>query len=210
VNFCAIGTNEKGGKAKVETCAFTRHGSVDRPFSDVETEVSEQVACGLTLDCYGLDLAVNRSGQGQLVVTFANAEPVAIELPARLRQGERLGFGDLAVGRRAFVLSTKELLIALLDAENEVLNGLRTELLPVCVLGLLLESGDMFFEGVEIQRVSVLLVVRLAKPDAVVVDFTTNIDLPVESPVPFVAVNLVDIRCTHGRENDIMWYESRT
>ena len=55
----------------------------------------------------------------------------------------------------------------------------------------------MFFEGVEIERASVLLVVCLTQTNAVVVNRTTDVDLTAKSPIPFVTVDFVNLGCTH-------------
>lgn len=209
MNLCTIGANQECFEAEVETRAFTRRGSVDRPLRDIEAEVSGQVAGGIALDGYRFDLAFDGPGQRDFVVTLADAKAIARKLPSRLRQREGFGFGNLAIGWRASVLFAKELLVTFLDAENDVLNRLRAELLPVGILRQLLQVGDMAFERVETQRATVLLVVRLAQADAVVMDFATNIDLPMQPPVPFMPINLVDIGCTHEQEYGTIWSMSQ-
>jgi hypothetical protein len=176
-----------GRQSKVKACAVTCHGSIDRLMIQKAGKVHVQLSERSTFDRYRFDAAFDGSRLGVLVCRAANPQAVAPQqLPPGLRQGERLGLGDLAQrgwtnlarGFPGFAVLhvLKETLIAFVNTHDEVLDSLRAKLTPPGIFGKLLELGNVGFQWVQRQILFIQAIVTATKSYRVVMDSSTNVN----------------------------------
>ena len=142
-----IAAREEYFQAEVQTSGFTRLDSVYWLILTVYDKIHKQVSAGIPLDRHSFDRAINLTGLRKLVHRFPDLELVVFQqLPPGLGQREGLRLLDLPERWRLLVLLAKELLIAQVYPLNNVLNGLRAQLLPVRILGPRLQLRDVFLQ----------------------------------------------------------------
>lgn len=182
-NLFAVGQGKEGFQAKV--CAndgVTQ--SVDFLLFHINGKADEQLAKGSALDRDRLDRAENFPAFAELVNLTANANFVgADQLPARLFEGERCIFLDLAETRTGKALGNlpgfvlEEKLIAAINALANVLNGLRIDHVPELVFWKLLQLGNVLLYRVHIDVLPGQLEVPPMKSNAVIPDHASYINL---------------------------------
>ena len=138
----------------------------------------------VSLDGDRLDLALWQTIIDQLVHT-----PIELDLalrdplPARLLEGVALELGHLTKrwrgGLDTVFQVAKEQLVALVDAFNDSLQGLRRDRLEPSIGGQFLELGEVLHQGVLVQVLARQLVVSLVQGYGVVVGSTSKVDGPV-------------------------------
>jgi hypothetical protein len=138
----AITACEKGLQPKVKACAFTCHGSADRCLL-VEAGKNHHHTPG----GQAFDGAVDLPGVVKPIQASKQPQPVAAFIaPAGLGQCDGAIAGALAKRWRAAVFLAKELLIALVNAPDDVLDSLGIKLLPAGKPRRALEFRDMAFQ----------------------------------------------------------------
>ena len=203
--FDAITAGEIRCQPKVKACAVTCHDSVDGLRFNEAGEVHGQVAKRVTLDSHRLDGPFDVSGLGKLIDDRTDLQAIPVEqLPASLRQSERLGLANLAESRRAdaprcflcraYLYVGKEPLVACINALRNILDRLRAKLFPPGVLCQFLQFCQMGVHRVQRDIFLIAAVVAFVQGDHVVVDGTTNVNLPMQLPRALVAIELV-LKC---------------
>ena len=117
---------------------------------------------------------------------------VPLITPARLGQGDGAIPEPLAKRRRTAVLPTKELLIPLIDAPDDVLDGLRIELLPMGKPRHALQLRDMAFQPIVADVAVEAPIVAFLHGDEMIVDAGCQVDLGMQMAQPLGAIKLKD------------------
>ena len=184
---------EKLRQPKVKRCGVTRLAS-DTGFILTETREHDcHPPCWQTLDRHGLDRADDLSGLVEPIETAKERHTIAaLVLPSGLRQRDRLVPYTFPEGRRTAVLFAKELLIALVDAPDNMLHGLCIQRAPVGKPVPVLQPGDVALQAVVPEVAMEAKVVPLLDRNQMIVDLCCQINPGMQMTHPLRAVELKD------------------
>ena len=124
-----------------------------------------------------------------MIDTIPDFEPIATEeFIARLLESERLIPSHLLKTRRSdtFLMMLEEQLVGFLNSLTNVLNGLRTYLLPEGYT--LSQLGDMRLKFRTVQVLAKHPVVPFVKCNAMVINHPSGIDRPLEMLIPVALI----------------------
>lgn len=187
--------DQESFQTKVKPDAVTRSELIVLGAFFLYHEVQIEIAKTVTLDGDSLDVCWNVARLAELVDRSLNLDFIAVQqLPTRLLEREATILLDFlkAWGRGLnLVLEiAKEELIPLVDTLNNVLNRLTTHQIPVRIAGKLFQLGDVLHQDELVQALASQLIVAAVQRNAMIVDQSCNVDLLVQQPILFLAIQL--------------------
>jgi hypothetical protein len=194
-NLATIRGSQESFQPKIEACAVTRHGWIAWIDLCLHHEIKVEIAQRIAFDCDRLDARGNIAALAVLVDSALKVDAVALQqLPPRLLERERTVLLDLLErGWRSLELAlevAKEQFVGAVNPLCNVLNGLRTDQVPVGIARQLLELGEMPHQVVLVQTLAPQTIVATVERNAMIVDQTGNVDLLVQMAILLRAVEL--------------------
>jgi len=199
-----VGSRQKKLEPEVVTDAFTRSRYVSWPGFRLTDEDDVVIAHGIPLDRERLDPALDLAGLEKFEGLFPDPDTVAAFVPvSSLLQGEGAVSVPLPERRRRAADMTLPVLekepVATFNALHDILDGLRTELIPEAVTRQFLELGEVFLERVLGEVTTEQSVIASVQRDAMVVDAGCDLYPAAELAVVPGCVEL-EPECFHGKK----------
>ena len=193
MDIMPVVSGEECRESEVKACGLTRLDSDTGLILSETREDDLHTSGGQAFDGEGFDRPCDVPGVMETIET--PTQPYAVTLliaPTRLCQRDRVVFGAFAEGWWTLVLFAKELLIALVDAPDNVLDGLGIQLFPMGKACQALQLCDMAFEAIVADVAFEPPIIAFLHGDEMVVDLGCQVDLAMQMTPPFGAVELKD------------------
>jgi hypothetical protein len=206
-NFFSVRCSEEDFQPKVKARAFTRHDLIGLapkgfPFF-LYDKVQIEIAKAITLDGDRLDACRDIAALAEFIdrslyADLALRAPAVKEFPAGLLEGERAILFYLLEtwwGGAYFSFEiTEKQAICFVNAFNDILNSLTTYQIPMLVFGKPLKLCGVLHQSKLIQAFAGQLIVFAVQRNTVIIYQPTDIDLPVQTLILFLAVELEFVR----------------
>jgi len=202
MNLFSVRRSEEGFQAKVKACHVTGHDLIILVNLFLNNEVEPKIVEVVTLDRYRFDCGWDFSALAELVQVALNLDTISTEkLPACLFKREAGILLDLleswwACANLALEIA-KEQLISFVDTLNNILNGLRTNKIPVSKTIKLFQLGDVLHQLKPIDSLAKQTVVPTMKSDTMVVDQPSNVNLLMQVFILFAPIQFELVGSDH-------------
>lgn len=192
-NIMAIMSREELRKPKVKTCGLTRLDSDDGLVLTQTREADDHASGWQAFDGYSFDDAFEIPGVVEAIETSEQPEAVGTVIaPTCLAQGDRVIPYTLAEGRWTSVLFAKELLIALVDAPDNILYSLSIQVFPMGKSSPTFELRHLALHAIATNIDMKAAIVPFLDGNHVVVHLRCQIDLAMQMPEPLALIELED------------------